>query len=117
MIFPIAVVTLLVLVADYYIDAACVNRLDVTRTSRFGTMAIIASALALSYIWNHPFIGQITNTQSLKDVMAVEHEISVGVIFSVALFVLGTLSIIDIFYICYLCRCSTFTKLFMSSPD
>jgi len=89
-IIPVTLVTLLVCVADYYIEAACTSRLDATRTSRVGTMAVLVSALLLSGAWNHPFNAHITNTQRIKELFIEEHEVSLGVLFSIILFSLAT---------------------------
>lgn len=82
--------TLLVLVVDYYIESACVSRLDASRTGQFGTMAVLVSALAINTIWNHPFVSQITNMHNIGNLITEEHEISGGVIFSALLFAFGT---------------------------
>lgn len=88
--FPVLLVTVWVFVIDYYIEAACVSRLDVTRTGQFGMMAVLVSALVINTIWNHPFVSQMTNIRQVKNLMTEEHEISVGVVFSVVLFAFAT---------------------------
>lgn len=89
LIFPLLLVTMLVMVVDYYIESACVVHLDATRTGQYGTMVVLASALVIDTIWNHPFVSQVTNMHNIKNLILEEHEISVGVVFSVFIFAFG----------------------------
>ena len=64
MAFPLFLVILLVFVIDYYVDAVCVNHLELARTARFGGLGTAVFGLILSCLWNHPFITQVkTNGQ------------------------------------------------------
>lgn len=90
LVFPLLLVTMLVMVVDYYIESACVVHLDATRTGQYGTMVVLASALVINTIWNHPFVGQVTNMHNIKNLILEEHEISVGVVFSVFIFAFAT---------------------------
>lgn len=95
MLLPLLLVSLLVLVADYYVEAACVSRLDATRTGRCGTLAVLGGALVLGAVWNHPLVAQMTTSaQGVSDVTAVEHELSAGVIFSCVLFAFGAVAML-----------------------
>ncbi len=76
--------------ADYYIEAICVNRLDQPRTSRFGAMATFVWAVFLSCVWGHPFLAQISRGPELPaELLRPEHAMSGGVVFSVILFFFG----------------------------
>jgi len=89
LILPIAVVTVLVLVSDYYIDAACTAHLDTTRTGQLGTIFVLASALVLSAVWNHPFVEHVASMLDLSQLTSSEHQISVGVVASAVMFAIG----------------------------
>lgn len=56
---PLFLIILLVFVIDYYVDAVCVNHLEMARTARFGAMGTAVFGLILSCLWNHPFITQV----------------------------------------------------------
>ena len=77
------------LVSDYYIEAACTAHLDQTRTGQFGTMLILASALLLSAVWNHPFVERVASMLDMSQLTSSEHQISLGVVVSVAMFAVG----------------------------
>ncbi len=40
-------------------EAVSVNHMELSRTGKVGTMAVAASALFLSCVWNHPFVVQV----------------------------------------------------------
>jgi len=86
LILPVVIVAVLVLVYDYYIDAACTAHLDATRTGQLGTLFILASALLLSAVWNHPFVEQVASMLDLSQLTSSEHQISLGVIVSALMF-------------------------------
>lgn len=88
MFIPMTLVVL-VFIMDYYIEGICINHLEVARTARLGTHALLVCALVFSCLWNHPFVGHITNTIKLRDLIAEEHVLSGGVIFSFVLFISG----------------------------
>jgi len=92
LILPVAIVSVAVLVYDYYIDAACMAHLDVARTGQLGTMFVLASALALSAVWNHPFVEHVASMLDLSQITSSEHQISMGVIISCVMFAVGKLS-------------------------
>jgi len=96
LILPLTIVSLLVLVYDYYIDAACTAHLDATRTGQLGTIFILASALLLSTVWNHPFIERVASLLDLSQLTSSEHKISGGVVIGAAMFAVGTS-----FYLCF----------------
>jgi len=89
LILPIALVSILVLVYDYYIDAACTAHLDGTRTGQLGTIFIHASALVLSAVWNHPFVERMTSMLELTQLPSSEHQISGGVVVGAVMFAIG----------------------------
>ena len=77
------------LTTDYYVEAVCVNRMEASRTARVGSHAALTAALLLSCLWNHPFVSNLTTTLNLGTLLAEEHVLSGGVIFSFVLFVSG----------------------------
>ena len=77
------------LMADFYVEAVCTNRMEAARTARVGSHAALVGALLLSCLWNHPFVGHLTKTTNLRVLIAEEHILSGGVIFSFVLFVSG----------------------------
>jgi zinc transporter 5/7 len=87
------VIITLFFLLDYYIQAICVNRLDQSRTSRFGAMATFISAMVISIIWTHPFVSQLKSLSDLRDSIAEDHVLSGGVVFSFVLFMFGELYI------------------------
>jgi len=89
MVVPVAIISLLVLVCDYYIDAACTAHLDAQRTGQLGTMFVLVSALALSAVWNHPFVEHVASMLDLSQLTSTEHQISAGVVFSAVMFAFG----------------------------
>jgi len=97
LIVPIAIVAVLVLVYDYYIDAACTVHLDTTRTSQLGTIFVLASALVLSAVWNHPFVERVASMLDLSQLTSSEHQISVGVVASAVMFAIGKFLFLMIF--------------------
>ncbi|XP_071964854.1 proton-coupled zinc antiporter SLC30A5-like [Antedon mediterranea] len=84
LILPILVIILFVFVIDYYIDAVSINRLDVFKTARYGTVSIFISALALSWLWNNK-AEDIGRTEVNED-----HGLTGGYVFSTILFITGT---------------------------
>lgn len=58
-VFPVVLVVLTVAVLDYYAEAVCVSRLEVSRGSRIAAIAVFSSAILLSVFWNHPFVTQV----------------------------------------------------------
>ena len=90
LVLPVSVVSLLVLVYDYYIDAACTAHLDATRTGQLGTIFVLVSALLLSAIWNHPFVERVASMLDLSQLTSSEHQISGGVVVGAVMFAVGT---------------------------
>lgn len=86
---PLFIITV-IFVLNYYVEAVCITRLDQSRTSRFGAMATFLAALAFSFLWNHPFVSQLTNLSDLHKVISVDHVFSGGVAFSFVLFMFAT---------------------------
>jgi len=101
LIVPVVIVSLLVLVCDYYIEAACTAHLDVTRTGQLGTMFVLVSALVLSAVWNHPFVERVTSMLELSHLTSSEHQISLGVVISALMFAVGKWSCL-VTYLCHL---------------
>jgi len=89
LILPISIVFLLVLVYDYYIDAACTAHLDTTRTGQLGTIFILASALLLSAVWNHPFVERMASMLDMSQLTSSEHQVSGGVVVGAIMFAVG----------------------------
>jgi len=91
LILPLSLISLVVLVYDYYIDAACTAHLgDASRTSLLGTVFMLASALLLSAVWNHPFVERVASILDLSQLTSSEHQVSGGVVFSAVMFAVGT---------------------------
>ena len=88
---PLVIITV-AFVLNYYVEAVCITRLDQSRTSRFGAMATFLAALAFGFLWNHPFVGQLTNISDLHKVISIDHVFSGGVAFSFVLFMFGKFS-------------------------
>ncbi len=86
MVFPISLVVLIGFIFDYYAEAVCINRMDIYRTARVGSMATFTAALILSCFWNHPFV-HFTDYKNINDIE--DHMLSGGVIFSFVLFMFG----------------------------
>ena len=80
---------LLVSIADFYIEAICVAKLEVARTARLATIVIIASGLFLSSTWNHPFVSYITSIIHVQEIAVEEHMMSGGLVFAVFMFIYG----------------------------
>lgn len=98
LILPVTIVSVLVLVCDYYIDAACTAHLSAMRTGQLGTIFVLVSALALSAVWNHPFVEHVASMLDLSQLTTSEHEISMGVVVSTVMFAVGKLLSCDILY-------------------
>ncbi|XP_013399446.1 zinc transporter 5 [Lingula anatina] len=88
--FPFIFVTLLVFILDYYVEAVCVNRLEIARTAKIGAIAIFTSAIFLGCFWNHPFVTHITTMQAVQEIVKEDHVLSGGVIFSFVLFMFSS---------------------------
>ncbi|KAK2153606.1 hypothetical protein LSH36_291g03057 [Paralvinella palmiformis] len=88
-VFPLLIITI-IFVLNYYVDAVCVTRLDQSRSSRFGAMATFVAALALNFLWNHPFVNHLTSIAHLDKVITIDHVFSGGVAFSFVLFMFAT---------------------------
>ena len=89
MLVPLLIVILFMFVIDYYVEAVCVTRLEVLHTARFGSMATFTVAVFLSFIWDHPFIGHVTNLRALRVIVVEDHLLSGGAVFSFVLFMFG----------------------------
>ena len=59
MLSPLVLVILLVSVLDFYVEAVCGSKLEISRACRFGAFATFTGALCLSVFWNHPFVSQV----------------------------------------------------------
>lgn len=90
MLIPLLIVVLFVFVVDYYVDAICMTRLEVLHTARFGSMATFTVAVILSFFWDHPFIGHVTNMRVLRVIVVEDHLLSGGAVFSFVLFMFAT---------------------------
>ena len=84
-----ASVIIFVFIVDYYMEAIAVNRLDMSQASRVASMATFSWALLLSCVWTHPFVSQVTSMGKIKEILAEDHMLSGGVIFSFILFLFG----------------------------
>jgi len=84
--FPLLLVILFVFVIDFYIEAVVINHLQPPKTAVYGAYAIFFSALFLALTWNHPLVSKIT---TIKEIITEDHVLSGGVIFSLAVFLLG----------------------------
>ena len=86
---PLLIVIVFVFVIDYYVDAICTTRLEVLHTARFGSMAAFTVAVLLSFFWDHPFVGHVTNMRALRVIVVEDHLLSGGAVFSFVLFMFG----------------------------
>lgn len=77
---------LFVLVIDFYIEAVVINHLQPPKTAVYGAYAIFLSALFFALTWNHPLVSKIT---TIKEIITNDHVLSGGVVFSLAVFMLG----------------------------
>ncbi|XP_045581071.1 proton-coupled zinc antiporter SLC30A5 isoform X2 [Procambarus clarkii] len=85
-------VALFVFVLHYYIDAACVQRLDVMRTARVGTLATFFAGLLLSAVWKNSVRNEkINDSDMFKD--KPDHGFSGGVAFSIVMLSAATLQL------------------------
>lgn len=86
------IVALLVFILHYYADDACVQRLDVARTARVGTLAIFVSGLLLSAVWKY---SRTIEEGSSNDVVKekLDHAFSGGVAFCVIMLSAATLQL------------------------
>ena len=99
---PLLIVIVFVFVIDYYVDAICTTRLEVLHTARFGSMAAFTVAVLLSFFWDHPFVGHVTNMRALQVIVVEDHLLSGGAVFSFVLFMFGEcLGNICLFSACY----------------
>jgi len=101
LILPVAIVSVLVLIYDYYIDAACTAHLDATRTGQVGTIFVLASALLLSAVWNHPFVERMASMLDVSQLTSSEHQVSMGVVASAVMFAVGKLLCLVTFCLLY----------------
>ena len=85
-------VVLTVSVIDYYVESVCTSHMDLALTGRIATMSILVSSMVISAIWNHPFVSSLTTMQFLQDVIAEDHILSGGVVFSFVIFLFGKLA-------------------------
>lgn len=88
-ILPVSIVTVTVFILDYYVEAVAATKLEPASVARNGAMAIFSTALVFSFIWRHPFIETLLNLS--REVIAEDHLLSGGVVFSFVLIFLGLL--------------------------
>ncbi|CAH1796787.1 unnamed protein product [Owenia fusiformis] len=89
-VIPLTIVILIVFLADYYIDAISIQRLDAPTAAKFGSMAVFTGALVISFFWNHPYASKITSMHHIVEVVQEDHVLSGGVIFSYVLIMFAT---------------------------
>lgn len=90
----------MVFVANFYIESLAVQQFDAGRASWLATLAVSVSAVAIACFWHHPFVGRLTTTGHLRDVISVEeHVLSAGVVFSAFFFVLGTVCTCNLLFV------------------
>ncbi|KAG7153318.1 Zinc transporter 5-like, partial [Homarus americanus] len=85
------VVALFVFVLHYYIDTACVQRLDVVKTARVGTLAVFFAGLIINAIWKYSGGSEENDGTDVKE--KLEHAFSGGVAFSVVMLSAATLQL------------------------
>ncbi|CAL4065998.1 unnamed protein product, partial [Meganyctiphanes norvegica] len=84
------VVAFFVFTLDYYIETACIQRLDVIRTSRLGTLSIFLTSLVVNSLWSN---ATRETTDSNDANINTEHAASGGLIFSFIMFAAATVQL------------------------
>ncbi|XP_053652177.1 proton-coupled zinc antiporter SLC30A5 isoform X3 [Cherax quadricarinatus] len=84
-------VALFVFVLHYYIDAACIQRLDMVRTARIGTLATFFAGFLLSAVWKYSVKSEENNTDVVQE--KFDHALSGGVAFSFIMLSAATLQL------------------------
>lgn len=80
------VISVFVFVLDYYVVSISTQKLDVGRSAQCATVGVFVSAFLFALIWNHPYVTAVSMTSKAQDVIADEHLLSGGVVFSCVMF-------------------------------
>ncbi|XP_074651021.1 proton-coupled zinc antiporter SLC30A5-like [Tubulanus polymorphus] len=83
-------ILLIVFIVDYYVENVSTNKLNANNVARYGTIAMLLGGLLLSCFWKDTYTAKIQVHKEFINVLAEEHMISGGVIFSLVLFIFAT---------------------------
>lgn len=88
------IITVLMFVADFYVEQVATIKLDRLRTVRYSTWGMIGSALIVSLLWTQPKTmitdGSVRLIDKVRDIELGEHALSGGVVFAVLMFTFAT---------------------------
>ncbi|XP_064619343.1 proton-coupled zinc antiporter SLC30A5-like isoform X2 [Lineus longissimus] len=90
LVLPFLVATLVIFVLDYYIEAVATNRLEAVNVAKYGSISIFVSGLILSLFWSEAYKAKVTIHHHIQEIIAEEHALSGGVIFSIILIIFAT---------------------------
>nr|CAD7404084.1 unnamed protein product [Timema poppensis] len=86
-ILPLSAVAIFIYVINFYVDAACIQRLELPRVARIGSVSLFLWALLAALLWGWPYseelVGKVTR----------DHTLSGGGLLSCILFILATLGL------------------------
>nr|CAD7256589.1 unnamed protein product [Timema shepardi] len=86
-ILPLSAVAIFIYVINFYVDAACIQRLELPRVARIGSVSLFLWALMAALLWGWPYseelVGKVTR----------DHTLSGGGLLSCILFILATLGL------------------------
>ncbi|KAJ4434922.1 hypothetical protein ANN_23493, partial [Periplaneta americana] len=88
MIFHFLIVATLIFVINYYVDVVCIQRLDVPRVARIGSISLFIWALIAAMLWQSLSFQRNDIDEDLFSTPIEEHTMSGGSIFACGLFIL-----------------------------
>ncbi|XP_069671954.1 proton-coupled zinc antiporter SLC30A5-like isoform X2 [Periplaneta americana] len=93
MIFHFLIVATLIFVINYYVDVVCIQRLDVPRVARIGSISLFIWALIAAMLWQSLSFQRNDIDEDLFSTPIEEHTMSGGSIFACGLFILASLGL------------------------
>ncbi|KAI1905302.1 hypothetical protein AGOR_G00014700 [Albula goreensis] len=89
MVMPFAMIVFSVMILDFYVESACVAKMEAPRTARYGSLFLFLSGLLLANFWTHPLTGQLRAVSAPAQHQGTEHVLSGGVVVSAIFFILS----------------------------
>ncbi|PSN58068.1 Zinc transporter 5 [Blattella germanica] len=88
-VIPLVLIATMIFIVNYYVDVVCVQRLDVPRVARLGSVSLFLWALLAALLWQ----GLLFSKNELKLQVSEDHMISGGSLIACLLFILAALGL------------------------
>ncbi|XP_067114648.1 proton-coupled zinc antiporter SLC30A5 [Osmerus mordax] len=89
LLLPFSLIVFSVMILEFYVESACVSKMEAPRCARYGALFLLVSSVLLANFWPHPLSYQLSsmNKPPLQD--STEHVQSGGVLVSAVFFIMA----------------------------